>query len=78
MLMHNAYLISFLYVHIGAAIGLPNQFLHRHGKGGGVIQGSASESVIVSMLAARSRAFEKHNLSSGTRLVAYCSELVRF
>jgi len=41
-----------------------------------VLQGSASESVLVSMLAARHRAFKTHRLSSSTRLVAYCSMLV--
>lgn len=55
---------------------MPEDFLHSSGKGGGVIQGSASESVLVSMLAARNKAFKKHSLCSGSRLVAYCSKLV--
>lgn len=63
-------------ISVGDAIGLPSQFLHSHGEGGGVIQGSASESVLVSMLTARNRAFKKHQTSSASRLVAYCSELV--
>ena len=60
----------------GKAIGLPDEFLHSSGKGGGVIQGSASESIIVSMVAARNRAIRLHKLSSSNRLVAYCSKLV--
>ena len=63
-------------IYTGKAIGLPDEFLHSSGKGGGVIQGSASESVIVSMVAARNRAIRLHKLSSTGRLVAYCSKLV--
>lgn len=55
---------------------MPECFLHSSCKGGGVLQGSASESVLVAMLAARSKAFKKHSLCSGVRLVAYCSTLV--
>ncbi|XP_067950306.1 aromatic-L-amino-acid decarboxylase-like [Watersipora subatra] len=60
---------------LGQAIGLPENFLHSSGTGGGVLQGSASESVLVAMIAARTKAFKKHRLCSGTRLVAYCSNL---
>ncbi|XP_076086105.1 aromatic-L-amino-acid decarboxylase-like [Mytilus galloprovincialis] len=37
----------------GKMLGLPNEFLHEGGTGGGVIQGSASECVLVTLLAAR-------------------------
>lgn len=65
------------------AIGLPNDFIAsaRGSQGGGVIQSSASECVLVSMLAARNQAI-KH-LKKGNphlddsaflpKLVAYCS-----
>ena len=36
-------------------IGLPDAFLSRSGKGGGVIQGTASEAALVALLAARAR-----------------------
>ncbi|KAF7233159.1 hypothetical protein EG68_06462 [Paragonimus skrjabini miyazakii] len=40
--------------------GLPAHFSHKSGKGGGVLQSSASDCVLVSMLAARHRAIEIH------------------
>ncbi|KAL1392851.1 hypothetical protein pipiens_012168 [Culex pipiens pipiens] len=69
---------------LGKAIGLPDQFLALKpgSKGGGVIQTSASECVLVTMLAARAQAIkvlkqqhpfveEGHLLS---KLMAYCSK----
>ncbi len=57
---------------LGEAIGLPEQFLFRAGAGGGgVIAGTASESTLVSMLAARARA---HAASPAAELVAYASD----
>ncbi|XP_015188295.1 PREDICTED: histidine decarboxylase [Polistes dominula] len=65
-------------------IGLPEQFLHRPGvnDGGGVIQTTASDSTLVSLLAARTRAIRdvqesEPNRSAAdinSRLVAYCSD----
>ncbi|GJQ71432.1 Tdc1 [Trypoxylus dichotomus] len=67
----------------GKAIGLPNDFITstRCGKGGGVIQSSASECVLVSMLAARNQAIKylkknnphKDDIFFLPKLVAYCS-----
>lgn len=63
-------------------IHLPEHFLFSHeGPGGGVIQGTASESTLVSLLAARNKTLST-NPSTGSidcpetlgRLVAYCSE----
>ncbi|XP_014204510.1 aromatic-L-amino-acid decarboxylase-like [Copidosoma floridanum] len=67
------------------AIGLPEAFLSSPkqdiGSGGGVIQGSASECVLVTMLAARAQAIRALQEQEGPgedsgflpRLVAYCS-----
>lgn len=55
---------------------LPDHFLST-GKGGGVIQGTASEAVIVTMVVARTRLVAKLGLTAGdaaARLVAYASE----
>lgn len=56
-------------------IALPDHFLFSSkGKGGGVIQGTASEATLVALLAARNR-FESHTEHIDTsKLVAYCSE----
>ncbi|ESN98402.1 hypothetical protein HELRODRAFT_101612 [Helobdella robusta] len=64
-------------------INLPQKFLHVSGAGGGVLQGSASDCVLVSMLVARNKALT--DLSSSfkeqpegvllSKLVAYCSKL---
>ncbi|CAB3236454.1 unnamed protein product [Arctia plantaginis] len=69
---------------MGKAIGLPPSFLalEEGSKGGGVIEGSASECVLVSMLAARANGIKrlKHqfpNVDEGlllTKLIAYCSK----
>lgn len=65
------------------AIDLPPEFLaeHKSSKGGGVIQGSASECILVTMLAARTQAIrtlkeQDPNTEDSAflpRLVAYCS-----
>ncbi|XP_044753768.1 tyrosine decarboxylase-like isoform X2 [Coccinella septempunctata] len=68
---------------LARAMGLPNHFItsHRGSTGGGVIQGSASECILVSMLAARNQAI-KHlkNMNPDIedsaflpKLVGYCS-----
>lgn len=67
----------------GKAIGLPSDFITstRGSRGGGVIQSSASECVLVSMLAARNQAIKylkrnnqhKDDIFFLPRLVAYCS-----
>lgn len=44
---------------LGELIGLPESFLTRGGKGGGVIQGTASEATIVALLASRARALSR-------------------
>ncbi|PSN56849.1 Tyrosine decarboxylase [Blattella germanica] len=68
----------------GKAIGLPDDFIasSEGSKGGGVIQSSASECILVSMLAARTQAIqnlkkENPDMEDSAflpRLVAYCSE----
>jgi len=66
-------------------IGLPDAFLSRSGKGGGVIQGTASEAALVALLAARARITGAPPASPGAqadagspgdewRLVAYASD----
>eukprot|EP00744_Colponema_vietnamica_P007353 GILI01010590.1.p1 GENE.GILI01010590.1~~GILI01010590.1.p1 ORF type:complete len:509 (-),score=126.26 GILI01010590.1:127-1551(-) len=59
---------------IGRAVGLNEHFLSQ-GKGGGVIQGSASESTLVALLAARSRTLAQHKEDPNAmlKLVAYVS-----
>ncbi|CAF4773546.1 unnamed protein product [Pieris macdunnoughi] len=69
---------------MGKAIGLPPAFLalEEGSKGGGVIEGSASECVLVSMLAARAAAIKrlKHQFPTVdeglllSKLIAYCSK----
>ena len=56
--------------------GLPEHFLHSApGDGGGVIQGSASESALVALLAAKSRKLrELGDQESDQKLVAYFSK----
>lgn len=48
-------------------LGLPEKFLSESDRGGGVIQGTASEATLVAMLAARGRAHK------GENLIAYAS-----
>ncbi|CAH0720747.1 unnamed protein product, partial [Brenthis ino] len=69
---------------IGKAIGLPPAFLSygEGSKGGGVIEGSGSECILATMLAARATAIKrlKHqfpNVDEGlllSKLIAYCSK----
>ncbi|CAB3364092.1 Hypothetical predicted protein [Cloeon dipterum] len=69
---------------LGQAIGLPKEFLafSEGSKGGGVIQGSASECVLVCMLSARAQAIKKLKqqhpfVEEGvllSKLMAYCSK----
>ncbi|KZC13244.1 Aromatic-L-amino-acid decarboxylase [Dufourea novaeangliae] len=49
------------------AIDLPREFLseHKASKGGGVIQGSASECILVTMLAARTQAIRTEDVANG-------------
>lgn len=70
---------------LGKMIGLPDQFLFsgksENGKGGGVIQGTASEATLVTLLAARNKglagfdssSFNETRESAMTKLVAYAS-----
>eukprot|EP01018_Ginkgo_biloba_P016416 Gb_29512 [translate_table: standard] len=58
---------------LGKALRLPEEFL-LSGKGGGVIQGTASEAVLVSLLAARDKALKRVDLDSLGKLVAYGSD----
>lgn len=55
---------------MAALIGLPDRFLSTSPSGGGVIQGTASESTLVAMLAARARALSANPAAD---LVAYTS-----
>jgi len=57
---------------LGELIGLPESFLSARGTGGGVIQGTASEATLVSMVAARERM--RRCGADDTKLVAYTSE----
>ncbi|KAJ1524454.1 hypothetical protein ONE63_010951 [Megalurothrips usitatus] len=68
---------------LGKLLGLPEEFLHcSAGRGGGVIQGSASEATLVAMLAARDRTVRRvradnPRLTDGevrAKLVAYTSD----
>jgi len=55
---------------LGRLIGLPEAFLSGSERGGGVIQGTASEAALVAMVAARHRV---HASGRDGELVAYCS-----
>lgn len=68
---------------LGKMIGLPDEFINtKTGKGGGVIQTTASEATLVCLLAGRTKAIKKfHEHTAGfqdaeinARLVAYCSD----
>jgi hypothetical protein len=63
-----------------------DQKFHSSGRGGGVIQGTASESTLVTLLAARNRVLEGYKISGAndeelrtisTRLIAYGSDQVK-
>ena len=57
-----------------AALGGVEASGEERGKGGGVIQGTTSEAVLVAMLAAQSRAMEGRPPSDRLKLVAYASD----
>ncbi|CAH1965887.1 unnamed protein product [Acanthoscelides obtectus] len=68
---------------LGKMIGLPNEFLHnKDSNGGGVIQTTASESTLISLLSGRSVTLQRYsNLQPDvplfeihSKLVAYCSD----
>ncbi|KAK9814151.1 hypothetical protein WJX72_001299 [[Myrmecia] bisecta] len=64
---------------LGKLLGLPPSFLSatadgRPGKGGGVILSTASEAVLVCLLAARARAMAGRPVEDQLRLVAYTSD----
>ncbi|XP_052065800.1 aromatic-L-amino-acid decarboxylase-like [Mytilus californianus] len=67
---------------LGKMIGLPEEFLHgTEGPGGGVIQSTASETVLLCLLAARTRIVNKYKKENTemneveiiSKLVGYCS-----
>ena len=64
---------------LGKLLGLPPSFLSTGsgGRGGGCIQGTASEAAVVALLAGRSRALAGRPHEDHTRLVAYTSDQAR-
>ncbi|KAG6434570.1 hypothetical protein SASPL_106208 [Salvia splendens] len=58
---------------LAKALKLPDQFLST-GQGGGVIQGTASEAVLVVLLAARDQVVRRVGKDATGRLVVYCSD----
>lgn len=58
---------------LGKIINLPEAFL-LSGKGGGVIQGTASEAILVALLAARDKALKAMHVGSLEKLVVYGSD----
>ncbi|XP_073141219.1 tyrosine decarboxylase 2 [Henckelia pumila] len=58
---------------LGKALKLPDAFLST-GHGGGVIQGTASEAVLVVLLAARDKILRKVGKDTIRKLVVYCSD----
>lgn len=67
---------------LGKALSLPQQFLSQTAdgspaRGGGVIQGTASDAVLVALLAARSLALAGRSPRDMCDLVAYTSDQVR-
>lgn len=70
---------------IAKLINLDSSFLSK-GKGGGVIQGTASEGILVALIAARQRVLDEYKNKGlnekeldevSTRLIAYASDQVR-
>eukprot|EP01018_Ginkgo_biloba_P016399 Gb_28002 [translate_table: standard] len=59
---------------LGKALNLPHAFHSSSGKGGGVIQGTASEAVVVSMVAAREKTLKKLGANALEKLVVYASD----
>ncbi|XP_059170037.1 aromatic-L-amino-acid decarboxylase-like [Physella acuta] len=68
---------------VGKMVGLPEHFMNSSGQGGGCIQGSASECVLVALLSARHRTIQglktthphRDNVELLSKLVAYSSKL---
>lgn len=67
---------------LGQMLGLPAEFLAASGgKGGGVIQGTASEATLVALLGAKAKASKKmkeenselNDFEIASKLVGYCS-----
>ncbi|MGP1310171.1 MAG: pyridoxal-dependent decarboxylase, partial [Phycisphaerales bacterium] len=58
---------------MGGLLGLPESFLSSSGSGGGVIQGTASESSLVCLLAARERALASGRAMSVDAMTVYAS-----
>jgi hypothetical protein len=64
-------------------LALPEVFLSTSSTGGGVIQNTASDSVLCALLAAKYRTAEQHGLDAqqdatvAQRIVVYCSDQVR-
>jgi aromatic-L-amino-acid decarboxylase len=58
---------------MGRALGLPESFLSTSGRGAGVIQGTASESSLVCLLAARDRALRSGRATSIEKMAVYTS-----
>ncbi|CAL1285576.1 unnamed protein product [Larinioides sclopetarius] len=64
---------------LGKALQLPEHFLFESkGKGGGVIQGTASEATLVALLAARSRTLALTEGAKLENLVSYASDQVNY
>ena len=66
---------------LGKLLGLPSKFLAvgpdgAKGKGGGVIQGTASESTLVCLLAAKAKAMAGRPAEDAAKLVVYTSDQV--
>ncbi|XP_059066103.1 tryptophan decarboxylase 2-like [Cryptomeria japonica] len=61
---------TIVYDWFGKIVNLPDSFLSSSG-GGGVIQGSESEAVLVSLLAARNKTLKKFGVDSVDKLVVY-------
>lgn len=64
---------------LGKMCGLPNSFLNSESKtGGGIIQGTASEVMLVNLVAAKSRKLKKLNLQNdfdaNNKLIVYLSD----
>jgi aromatic-L-amino-acid decarboxylase len=60
---------------LGNLLALPEAFLSQ-GRGGGCIQGSASEAQLVTLIAARELALRRLGQDAASKLVAYGSDQV--
>ena len=56
---------------------LPPKFLFSSGVGGGTIQGTTSEAVLVAMLAARAKAMRGRPAEDAVKLTTYMSDQVK-